>query len=143
MDSGQCSGTGSLLSLRGSGTVATLGAGQNSAGGEDENVAVGELLLELTGETAWILDMVPKNMRMKGVIPLLHLVEAWKGWDGDKDDNCLLAVANFNLNSDQSQHAISMFRETMVRSPPESTTETPTHIQDSNKVSPCIGICMV
>jgi hypothetical protein len=30
-------------------------------------------------------------------IPLLHLVEALKGWDGDKDDNSLLAVANFNL----------------------------------------------
>jgi len=52
-------------------------------------VAVGELLLELTGEA------------------LLHLVEALKGWDGDKDDNSLLAVANFNLQSDQSQHAIS------------------------------------
>jgi hypothetical protein len=36
-------------------------------------------------------------------------VEALKGWDGDKDDNRLLAVANFNLNNDQSQHAISMF----------------------------------
>jgi hypothetical protein len=42
-------------------------------------------------------------------IPLLHLVETWKGWDGDKDDNSLLAVANFNLQSDQSQHASSMF----------------------------------
>jgi hypothetical protein len=34
-------------------------------------------------------------------------VEALKGWDGDKDDNSLLAVANFNLQGDQSQHAIS------------------------------------
>jgi hypothetical protein len=25
-------------------------------------------------------------------------VETLKGWDGDKDDNSLLAVANFNLN---------------------------------------------
>ena len=41
-------------------------------------------------------------------IPLLHLVEALKGWDGDKDDNSLLAVANFNLLFDQSQHAISI-----------------------------------
>jgi len=91
VDSGQCSGTGSLLSLRGSGPVAALGTGKDSAGGEDEDVAVRELLLKFTGET------------------LLHLVEALKGWDGDKDDNCLLAVANFNLNNDQSQHAISMF----------------------------------
>jgi hypothetical protein len=30
-------------------------------------------------------------------LPLLHPVEALKGWDGDKDDNSLLAVANFNL----------------------------------------------
>ena len=40
-------------------------------------------------------------------IPLLHLVEALKGWDGDEDDNSLLAVANFNLQFDQSQHASS------------------------------------
>jgi hypothetical protein len=30
-------------------------------------------------------------------LPLLHPMEALKGWYGDKDDNCLLAVANFNL----------------------------------------------
>jgi hypothetical protein len=30
-------------------------------------------------------------------LPLLDSVEALKGWDGDKDDNSLLAVANFNL----------------------------------------------
>jgi hypothetical protein len=39
--------------------------------------------------------------RRKGIhIPLLHLVETWEGWDGDKDDNSLLAVANFNLQID-------------------------------------------
>lgn len=32
-------------------------------------------------------------------IPLLDSVEALEGWDGDKDDNCLLAVANFDLIS--------------------------------------------
>jgi hypothetical protein len=42
------------LSLRGSGAVTTLGTGKNSAGGEDEDVAVRELLLELTGETVVI-----------------------------------------------------------------------------------------
>ncbi len=30
-------------------------------------------------------------------LPLLHPVEALEGWDGDKDDNSLLAVANFDL----------------------------------------------
>lgn len=31
-------------------------------------------------------------------LPLLHTVETLKGWDGDKDDNSLLAVANLNLH---------------------------------------------
>ena len=30
-------------------------------------------------------------------LPLLDSVEALEGWDGDKDDNCLPAVANFDL----------------------------------------------
>lgn len=34
-------------------------------------------------------------------IPLLHTVETLEGWDGDKDDNSLLAVANFDLFKDQ------------------------------------------
>jgi hypothetical protein len=55
--------------------------------------------------------------RRRENIPLLHLVETLKGWDGDKDDNSLLAVANFNLQSDQSQHAISTSQMTVVRSP--------------------------
>jgi hypothetical protein len=45
-------------------------------------MAVGELLLELTGEA------------------LLDAVEALQGRDGDKDDNSLLAVANFDLFQD-------------------------------------------
>lgn len=81
VDGGQCSGTGSLLGERGAGTVGTLWAGENAAGGEEEDVTVGELLLELTGET------------------LLNSVEALKGRNGDKDDNSLLAVVDFNLLS--------------------------------------------
>lgn len=50
VDGSECSGTWSLLCLRGSGSVATLWAGKDTAGSEDENVTVGELLLELTGE---------------------------------------------------------------------------------------------
>jgi len=49
--SGECSRTRTLLSERSAGTVASLGAGENTARGEDQDVAVGELLLELTGET--------------------------------------------------------------------------------------------
>lgn len=40
-------------------------------------------------------------------LPLLHAVEALEGWDGDKDDNSLLAVANFDLIKTQSQQASS------------------------------------
>jgi len=80
VDSSESSGARALLSLRGSGSVASLWAGQNAASCEDYDVTIRELLLELTGET------------------LLNSVEAWKGWDGDKDDNSLLAVANFNLS---------------------------------------------
>ena len=51
VDGSECSGTGSLLGLRGSGSVASLWAGQDTAGGEDQDVTVGELLLEFTSET--------------------------------------------------------------------------------------------
>lgn len=51
VDGGECSGTRTLLSLRGAGTIAALWAGENAARGEDQDVAIGELLLELTGET--------------------------------------------------------------------------------------------
>jgi hypothetical protein len=40
-------------------------------------------------------------------LPLLNAVEALQGRDGDKDDNSLLAVANFDLIQIQSQHASS------------------------------------
>jgi len=40
-------------------------------------------------------------------LPLLNSVEAVKGRDGDKDDNSLPAVANFDLIKTKSQHASS------------------------------------
>jgi hypothetical protein len=49
--SGEGSRTGTLLGLRSAGAVAALWAGENAARGEDQDMAVGELLLELTGET--------------------------------------------------------------------------------------------
>ena len=59
VDGSECSGTGTLLSERGARAVGALGAGQNAARGEDQDVAVGELLLELTGETGTLtLDSV-------------------------------------------------------------------------------------
>jgi hypothetical protein len=97
VDGGQCSRTGSLLGERGAGSVAALRAGENAAGGEDQDVTVGELLLELTGETKFPISVAYQATKEGKDIPLLHSVETWKGWDGDKDDNSLLAVANFNL----------------------------------------------
>ncbi len=47
----QCSAARALLRLRCAGAVGALGAGKDATGGEDEDVAVGELLLQLTGET--------------------------------------------------------------------------------------------
>lgn len=80
VDSSESSGTRTLLSLGSARSVAALWARENAAGSEDYDMTVREFLLELTGET------------------LLNSVEACKGWDGDKDDNSLLAVADFNLS---------------------------------------------
>jgi len=51
VDGRQGSGTRALLRLRGARAVATLGARKDTARGEDEDVSVGELLFEFTGET--------------------------------------------------------------------------------------------
>lgn len=79
VDGSQSAGAGTLLLLGVARAGGALGAGENAARSEDQDVAVGELLLELTGET------------------LLDAVEALQGRDGDKDDNSLLAVANLDL----------------------------------------------
>lgn len=50
MDGGECAGNWSLLLLGGTTAVGALWAGENSAGSDDEDVAVGELLLKLAGE---------------------------------------------------------------------------------------------
>jgi hypothetical protein len=47
----ECSGTGAFLRERGARAVGALGAGEDAARGEDQDVAIGELLLELTGES--------------------------------------------------------------------------------------------
>lgn len=49
--SGQCAGTWALLGEGSTGAGRALWAWQDAAGSEDQDMAVGELLLELTGET--------------------------------------------------------------------------------------------
>lgn len=49
----QCAGAWALLGERGAGAGGALWAWQDAAGGEDDDVAVGELLLELTGQTRY------------------------------------------------------------------------------------------
>ncbi len=52
-----------------------------------------------------------RNRRRK-YIPLLNSVEALKGRNGDKDDNSLLAVVDFNLHRDQkSACELQVFKE--------------------------------
>lgn len=48
---GQCAGAWALLGKGSAGAGGALWAWQDAAGCEDQDVAVGELLLELTGET--------------------------------------------------------------------------------------------
>lgn len=50
VDGGQSARTGALLGLGVAGAGGALGAGQDAARGQDQDVAVGELLLELTGQ---------------------------------------------------------------------------------------------
>jgi hypothetical protein len=50
VDGSECAGTWALLGLGSAGAVGALWAWENAAGCEDQDVAVGELLLELTGE---------------------------------------------------------------------------------------------
>lgn len=110
VDGSESSGTGTFLSEGGARAVGSLGTGENTARGEDQDVAVRELLLELTGESAVIsiLSRLSLGYRQeKGGIPLLHAVETLQGRNGDKDDNSLLAVADFNLYTIKNQHASS------------------------------------
>lgn len=51
VNGGQGAGTGTLLRLRGAAVDGALGARKDAALGHEEDVAVRELLLELTGET--------------------------------------------------------------------------------------------
>jgi hypothetical protein len=61
VDSGESAGAGTLLLLGVARAGRALGAGQNATRGEDQDVAVGELLLELTGEA--LLDASERATR--------------------------------------------------------------------------------
>lgn len=63
VDSGQSAGTGALLSLGGARVDGALGAGQDAALSNEEDVAVRELLLELAGQT------VEKNFALVPLCP--------------------------------------------------------------------------
>lgn len=55
VDGSEGSRTGSLLLLGVAGAGRSLGAGEDAARGEDQDMAVGELLLELTGQAGTLL----------------------------------------------------------------------------------------
>lgn len=109
MDGRQGAGAGALLLLGVAGAGRALGAGEDAARGQDQDVAVRELLLELTGEAAWesVAALHCQLSERVRNLPLLDTVEALQGRDGDKDDNSLLAVANLDLFQTKSQHASS------------------------------------
>jgi hypothetical protein len=79
MYSSQSTRARSLLGLGGTAAVGSFGTGQDAAGGEDQDMAIGEFLFEFAGEA------------------LLNLVEAWKEGDRDEYDDGFLAVADFDL----------------------------------------------
>jgi hypothetical protein len=51
VDCGEGAAAGALLGLRSTAAVGAFGAGQDTAGGEEDDLAVGEFLLEFAGET--------------------------------------------------------------------------------------------
>lgn len=55
---GQGSRAGTLLGLRGARAVGALGPGEDAARGQDEDVAVRELLLQLAGEAGVLISRV-------------------------------------------------------------------------------------
>lgn len=57
MNGGESTGDWSLLLLRGTAAVGSLWAGQDTAGSDDEDVTVGELLLKLAGEAVRIINI--------------------------------------------------------------------------------------
>lgn len=98
MDSSQCARTWALLGLRCSAAVAALWARQDTAGGNDDDVTVGEFLLELTGQAGRkMLGQEQERENWMRNVPLLGTVPALEERDGDEDDNRLATVADLDL----------------------------------------------
>merc|ERR1711981_1114581 len=79
VDSGEGTRAWTLLLLEVARAVRALWTGQDATGGDDQDMAVGELLLELARQA------------------LLHLVPAWQRWNRNEDDNSLATMSNLNL----------------------------------------------
>lgn len=95
MDSGESPRARALLSLVGARAVGTLGTGEDAAGSDQEDVTVGELLLELTGETITYERVHYGILALS--LPLLNLVPALEKGNRDEDDNGLPAVTDLDL----------------------------------------------
>lgn len=99
VDSGQSTGTRTLLGEGVARADRALGAGEDTARSNDDNVAVGELLLELTGQSVHV-SFCPANSldsMFSQNVPLLDLVETLEERDGNEDGNSLLAMADLDL----------------------------------------------
>ena len=68
VDSSESAGTRTLLLLGVAAAGRALGAGQDAARGEDQDMAVGELLLELTGETTSMLEARIANVSRRRML---------------------------------------------------------------------------
>lgn len=100
VDSSQSTGTRTLLSEGVARADGALGAGEDTARSNDDNVAVGELLLELTSQSVGPSVSAPSFQSVwcfSQNIPLLNLVETLEERDGNEDGNSLLAMADLDL----------------------------------------------
>lgn len=99
VDSSQSTGTRTLLGKGVARADRALGAGEDTARGNDDNVAIGEFLLELTGQAVDCQFSLFSNrwLAFSQNVPLLDLVEALEERDGNEDGNSLLAMADLDL----------------------------------------------
>ena len=106
VDGRQSTRTGTLLGLVAAGVGGALGAGEDTALSDEEDVTVRELLLELAGQAVLqvsfsvlfcFLHFLVNAFCVSGIVPLLNLVEALEERDGDEDEDSLLAVTDLDL----------------------------------------------
>ena len=98
MHGGQGARARALLRLGRAGPVRAFGTGQDAARGEEEDLSVRELLLELAGEAVKGYQCCGGGVPDVGcVLPLLDFVESAEEGDGDEDDDGFFAVADLEL----------------------------------------------